>query len=108
MCGARSANVRRGTEVADEEADQRLERVLKHQRILAWALSGLTFAMTVGFFALMGTDAPLLSRIAVGRSISIANVLAAALILIFLASIALFGWRAARIDEHLRDRKRAR
>jgi uncharacterized membrane protein (DUF485 family) len=93
--------------VADIEADARVERLLSRHRILAWLLSLLTFAATVGFFALMGLDAPILSRVVYGRWITLANVLAAALIAMFLASIALFGWRAARIDEQLASLKRA-
>jgi uncharacterized membrane protein (DUF485 family) len=83
-----------------------LERLLRRQRILAWLLSTLTLAMTVVFFAMMTLAAPLLSRVAFGRSITLANVAAAAIILVFLASIALFGWQASRIDEQLRDARK--
>jgi uncharacterized membrane protein (DUF485 family) len=83
-----------------------LERLLRRQRILAWLLSTLTLAMTVVFFAMMTLAAPLLSRVAFGRSITLANVAAAAIILVFLASIALFAWQASRIDEQLRDARK--
>jgi uncharacterized membrane protein (DUF485 family) len=83
-----------------------LERLLRRQRILAWLLSTLTLAMTVVFFAMMTLAAPLLSRVAFGRSITLANVAAAAIILVFLASIALFAWQASRIDEQLRHARK--
>jgi uncharacterized membrane protein (DUF485 family) len=83
-----------------------LERLLRRQRILAWLLSTLTLAMTVVFFAMMTLAAPLLSRVAFGSSITLANVAAAAIILVFLASIALFAWQASRIDEQLRDARK--
>jgi uncharacterized membrane protein (DUF485 family) len=76
--------------------------------MLAWFLSILTFAATVGFFALMGLDAPFLSRVVYGRWITLANALAAVLIGLFLASIALFAWRAAHIDEQLAMLERKR
>jgi hypothetical protein len=62
--------------------------------------------MTVVFFAMMTLAAPLLSRVAFGRSITLANVAAAAIILVFLASIALFARQASRIDEQLRDARK--
>jgi uncharacterized membrane protein (DUF485 family) len=80
-----------------------LERLLRRQRILAWLLSALTLAMTVTFFAMMTLSAPLLSRVAFGRSITVANAAAVAIILVFLASIALFARQASRIDAELRD-----
>jgi len=83
-----------------------LEQLLRQQRILAWLLSSLTLTMTVIFFAMMTLSAPLLSRVVFGRSITLANVAAAAIILMFLASIVLFGWQASRIDEQLNARKR--
>jgi uncharacterized membrane protein (DUF485 family) len=94
--------------VADTDADVRLERLLRRQRILAWLLSIYTFAMTVGFFALMGFDAPILSHIAFGRSITVANAMAACMIVSFVGSIAWFGWRAARIDQLLTAPRRNR
>jgi uncharacterized membrane protein (DUF485 family) len=82
-----------------------MEGLLRRHRILAWLLAGLIFAMTVGFFALMGFDAPMLSRIAVGRSISFANIVAVGMILMFLLTIVIFGRSAARIDEALLRRR---
>lgn len=76
-----------------------LERMLRKQRLLAWILSILTFALTVGFFALMGFDAPILSRIVLGHSVTMANALALSIIVVFLLAIGLFGRRANRIDE---------
>ncbi len=75
-----------------------LARLRRRQRVLAWLLSGLTFVVTVGFFALMGLDAPLLSQVAFGRSITMANTLAASIVVLLLLSIAIFGRRANRID----------
>ena len=84
----------------------RLELLLRRQRILAWLLSTLTLMMTVIFFAMMTLSTPLLSRVAFGRSITFANAAALAIILIFLASIALFAWQASRLDEQLRNARK--
>lgn len=85
-----------------------LARLLRRQRILAWVLSTLTLTLTVVFFAMMTLAAPLLSRVAFGRSITIANTAALAIIVVFLASIALFGWQAGRIDQQLSDARKQR
>ena len=85
-----------------------LDRLLRRQRVLAWVLSTLTLIMTVVFFAMMTLAAPLLSRVAIGRSVTIANVAALTIILVFLASIALFGWQASRIDQQLSDARKQR
>ena len=85
-----------------------LELLLRRQRVLAWVLSTLTLTMTVVFFAMMTLAAPLLSRVAFGRSITIANAAALAIILVFLASIGLFGWQAGRIDQQLSDARKPR
>src|SRR5882724_4061916 len=105
----RKSNATRWTRVATMNAPQTtLERLLRRQRILAWLLSTLTLTMTVGFFAMMTLAAPLLSRVAFGRSVTIANVAALAIILVLLASIALFGWQAGRIDQQLNDARNQR
>jgi uncharacterized membrane protein (DUF485 family) len=88
------------------ESELRLERLLRQQRVVAWLLSILILLLTVSFFALMQLDAPFLSRVAFGRSITVANVAALALIAVFLLSIAFFGRRASRIDEELLARRR--
>jgi uncharacterized membrane protein (DUF485 family) len=62
---------------------------------------------TVGFFALMSIDAPILSRIAFGRAVTVANVAAVAIILTSLLCIAIFGWQARRIDAQLDRRDRS-
>jgi uncharacterized membrane protein (DUF485 family) len=85
-----------------------LERLLHRQRMLAWVLSTLTLTLTVAFFAMMTLAAPLLSRVAFGRSVTIANAAALAIIVVFLASIALFGWQAGRIDQQLSDARKPR
>ena len=84
-----------------------LERLLRRQRVLAWSLSLLMLATTVGFFALMSLDAPILARIAFGRAVTVANVTAVALILMSLLCIAIFGWQARRIDTQLDRRERS-
>lgn len=76
-----------------------LAKLLHRQQILAWCLSGLTLAVTVGFFWLMGVDAAFLAQQLPGHSLSAANILAAAIIALFLGSIVLFGRQAKRIDE---------
>ena len=78
-----------------------LEHLLRQQRVLAWVLSILTLALTVVFFAMMTLAAPLLSHVAFGHSVTIANAAALAIILVFLGSIGLFGWQAGRIDQQL-------
>jgi uncharacterized membrane protein (DUF485 family) len=75
-----------------------LERLLRQQRVLAWVLSLFTLSITVVFFAAMTLAAPLLSRVAFGTSVTVANIAAVTIILLFLASIAVFGWRARSID----------
>ena len=85
-----------------------LERLLRRQRVLAWVLSILTLTLTVTFFAMMTLAAPLLSRVAFGHSVTIANAAALTIILVFLASIGLFGWQASRIDQQLSDARKPR
>ena len=85
-----------------------LERLLRRQRVLAWVLSILTLTLTVTFFAMMTLAAPLLSRVAFGHSVTIANAAALTIILVFLASIGLFGWQAGRIDQQLSDARKQR
>jgi len=96
----------RRTDVAVAQSEARLTQLLRQQRILAWLLSVFTFAMTTGFFALMGFGAPILSRVAFGRSITNANVVAVTIILLILVSIAIFERRAVRIDALLRNEAR--
>jgi len=93
----------RRIDMAVAQSETRLAQLLRQQRILAWLLSTFTFGMTTGFFALMGFGAPILSRVAFGRSITNANVAAVAIILLILASVALFEYRAVRIDALLHD-----
>jgi len=83
------------------KADPRatLQKLLHRQQILAWCLSGLTLATTVGFFGLMGINAPFLAQPLPGHSLCAANILAAAIIVLFLGAIVLFGRQANRIDE---------
>ena len=83
-----------------------LERLLRQQRALAWVLATLTLTLTVSFFAMMSLAAPLLSRVVFGHSITIANAAALAIIVVFLASIGLFGWQAGRIDRHLSEARK--
>ena len=85
-----------------------LDRLLRQQRILAWVLSTLTLTLTVVFFAMMTLAAPLLSRVAFGHSVTLANAAALGIILVFLVSIALFGWQAGRIDQQLGDARKQR
>jgi uncharacterized membrane protein (DUF485 family) len=76
-----------------------LKNLLHRQQILAWCLSSLTLVTTVGFFGLMSVNAPFLARRLPGHSLSLANILAAAIIVLFLGAIVLFGRQANRIDE---------
>jgi uncharacterized membrane protein (DUF485 family) len=85
-----------------------LAKLQRRQRLLGWLLSVLAFAVTVSFFALMGLDAPLLSHIAFGRWITVANTLAASIVVLLLLSVALFGRMASRIDALTNIQKRHR
>ena len=80
-----------------------LERALQRQRSLAWLLSTLTLGLTVGFFGMMTLAAQLMSHVAFGHSVTVANVAAVSLILIFILSTAAFSWHASRIDTLLRE-----
>jgi uncharacterized membrane protein (DUF485 family) len=77
------------------------DALLHRQRLMGWALSAGVLAITVGFFALMGTDAPIMRRAIFGRSITVANVAAVAIIAAFFLSIAIYGRLANLIDERL-------
>jgi uncharacterized membrane protein (DUF485 family) len=94
--------------MAEMDSELRLERLLDQQRVLAWLFSIVTLLLTVSFFALMQLDAPFLSHVAFGRSITVANIVAVGLIAVFLLSIAFFGRRASRIDQQLLDCSRRR
>jgi len=76
-----------------------LETLLRRQRTLGWSLSAGVFAITVGYFALMGSDAPIMRRPVWGRWVTVANVAAVAIIATFFVSITLYGRIAHRIDE---------
>jgi uncharacterized membrane protein (DUF485 family) len=103
MSDIQSATTDAGIERPLAETQVSLERLLRRQRLLAWLLSTLTLTITVSFFAMMTMAAPLMSRVAFGRSVTLANVVGVIIILVFLASIALFGHHANRIDERLND-----
>lgn len=80
-----------------------LHQALRRRQVLAWSLSLLTLALTLAFFAMMTLAAPLLSRVVLGHYITLANVMAVGLIVLFLVSIAVFGHYAARVDALLHD-----
>jgi uncharacterized membrane protein (DUF485 family) len=82
--------------VSDQGAQ--LAELQRRQRLLAWLLSLLVFGVTVGFFALMGLNVQFLSHIVFGQWITVANVLAALIVVVLLLSVALFGHLASRID----------
>ena len=96
------------TGLREAEAPSRLERLLRRQRTLAWLLSIGTFALTVSFFGAMTLAAPLLKTVVIGRSITLANVAAVAIIALFLVAIAVFGRYARQIDDELRDARSGR
>jgi len=103
MSGTPSAIIEPRIEGSAAEVDDRLEELLRRQRVLAWLLAAGTLSVTVAFFAMMTVAAPLLSRVVFGRSVTLATVAAAVIILLYLVSIAFFGRQADRIDEQLRD-----
>jgi uncharacterized membrane protein (DUF485 family) len=84
-----------------------IEHLLRRQRALGWSLSLLMLVMTTGFFGLMSLDAPILSRVAFGRAVTLANVAAIGIILMSLLSIAIFGLQARQIDARLALRRKA-
>ncbi len=90
-----AARIERGA----DQSDGRLERLLRRQQVLAWVLSTATLIVTVAFFAMMTLAAPLLARIVLGHSITLATVAAAGIILSYLAAIVFFGFQSSRIDE---------
>lgn len=81
------------------EPEDRLELLLRQQRVLAWLFSIVTLALTVTFFAMMTLAAPLLSRVVFGRSVTLATVAAVGIIVWYLISIALFGLHCDRVDQ---------
>jgi uncharacterized membrane protein (DUF485 family) len=89
-------------DIPPRRTNQVLERRLLRQRALAWLLSVLTLTITVGFFAMMKLAPPFMSRVILGRWVTIADGAAAAIILIFLASITFFAHHANQIDADLR------
>ena len=81
-----------------DQSDEHLEQLVRQQRILGWTLSIATLIVTVTFFAMMTLAAPLLARVVLGHSITLATVTAAAIISSYIASIIFFGLRSSRID----------
>jgi uncharacterized membrane protein (DUF485 family) len=88
-------------ETRSDARPQALEQGLRGRQALAWLLSLLTLVLTVGFFASMTLAAPVLARVVFGRSITLANVLAVAIIGLFLLFISVFGIYATRVDRLL-------
>lgn len=82
---------------------QQLQEVRRAQRSLAWLLSVSTLVITVGFFVMMTIAAPLLSRVVYGQSVTLANVLATAVILFYLVAITIFARQSDRWDVRLRE-----
>jgi len=98
MSGIPSVIIDPGLEGSVGASEEQLEQLLRRQRVLAWVLSIGTLAITVAFFAAMTLTGPLLSRVVFGRSITLATVAAATIVLLYLAAIAFFGRQADRID----------
>lgn len=78
--------------------EDRLEILLREQRVIAWSLSIVTLVVTVVFFAMMTMAAPLLARVVLGRSVTLGTVVAVSIIVGYLVSIALFGLHCDRVD----------
>ena len=89
------------TDRASEGAVTLLDRRLKRQRVLAWSMTAGTVSITATFFALLSRNDPLLRHIVYGHTVTVADLAAVAIILVMLASVAVFGWYAQRIDAHL-------
>jgi uncharacterized membrane protein (DUF485 family) len=88
--------------IRDEGTATLLDRRLGRQRVLAWSMTAGTVLITATFFALLSRNDPLLSHIAYGHTVTVANLAAVAIILVMLVSVAVFGWYAQRIDADLR------
>jgi uncharacterized membrane protein (DUF485 family) len=97
-----ATTVESSREPAIDESRRELERRLRSQRSLAWLLSVSTLVITIAFFVMMTSAASLLSRVALGRSITLATVLAAAVIVFYLCAITLFARHADRTDAQMR------
>jgi uncharacterized membrane protein (DUF485 family) len=94
------------TDTARESTAVLLDRRLGRQRVLAWSLTASTVLMTATFFALLSSNHPILRHIVYGRTITVADLAAVAIILVLLVSVAVFGWYAQRIDAQLALRNR--
>jgi uncharacterized membrane protein (DUF485 family) len=77
------------------------ERLLRRQRLLAWWLSIGTVLVTACFFCMLSMNAPVLSRVVYGRTVTLAALVAVSIILSMLLSVAVFGWQARRMDAQL-------
>jgi uncharacterized membrane protein (DUF485 family) len=91
---------------ADEAAATRLDLRLRRQRVLAWSMTAGTVLITATFFALLSRNNPLLRHIVYGHTVTVADLVAVAIILVMLVSVAVFGWYAQRIDADLQRRGR--
>ena len=83
-----------------------LERLLRRQRALAWSFSAGTLLLTASFFASMSLNASALAHVVWGRFVTVADLAAVVIILLFLLSVVAFGWQARRIDTELDRRER--
>ena len=92
------------TDASRENAATLLDRRLGRQRVLAWCLTAGTVLMTATFFALLSRNDPILRYIVYGRTVTVADLAAVAIILAMSVSVAVFGWYAQRIDAHLAQR----
>jgi hypothetical protein len=92
------------TDRAHESTATLLDRRLARQRALAWCLTAGTVLMITTFFALLSRNDPILRHIVYGHTVTVADVAAVVIILVLLASVAVFGWYAQRIDAHLAQR----
>jgi len=105
MSGIRSTLTDPLAEHATRGDESPLEQALRKRRVLAWLLSAMTLTLTIAFFAMMTLAAPRLSRVVLGHSITLANVLAVSIIITFLLTIAIFSAYAARVDVLLQRRE---
>lgn len=85
-----------------DRSGQPLAQALRAQRSLAWVLSISTLVITLAFFVLMTSAATLLSRIVLGRSITLATLLAMAVIVFYLCAITVFARYADHTDAQRR------
>ncbi|HVW70763.1 MAG TPA: hypothetical protein VHB68_17415 [Steroidobacteraceae bacterium] len=77
----------------------RLRSLIALQRLLTWALPGLTVAFTVTFFVMLVGASPLLTRASIGQSVSRGVLAALAILSSMLASVWIYGRLTSAVEK---------